>query len=180
MGLPTHSFAPSLLRLAVGAAIGLAMGACGSLLAIAPWLDWLGELPGGAPRPLLDRLGLAGFGMLLAAGGGAVAWWVWRLRHIRLLVCPRGLVQLSGRTVDVFRWGDITAITQVIHRHKILRGPSVIVPKSRSDTFIVQHCHGKYIAFDRDKIRGAGELGRLLQEEARQRGIAWRVEEVSS
>jgi hypothetical protein len=180
MGLPTHSFAPSPLRLVVGGVIGLAMGVCGSLMAIATWLRWLGELRGGAPRPLLDRLAFAGFGIVLAAGGGAVAWWVWRLRHIRLLVCPRGLVQLSGRTVDVFRWEDITVITQVIHRHKILRGPSVIVPKSRSDTFIVQHCHGKYIAFDRDKIRGAGELGRLLQEEARQRGIAWRVEEVSS
>ena len=180
MGLPTHSFAPSPLRLVVGGVIGLAMGVCGSLMAIATWLGWLGELRGGAPRPLLDRLAFAGFGIVLAAGGGAVAWWVWRLRHIRLLVCPRGLVQLSGRTVDVFRWEEITGITQVIHRHKILRGPSVIVPKSRADSFIVQHSNGKYIAFDRDKIRGAGELGRLLQEEARQRGIAWRVEEVSS
>jgi hypothetical protein len=82
--------------------------------------------------------------------------------------------------VDVFCWEEITAITHVIHRHKILRGPSVIVPKSRADTFIVQHSNGKYIAFDRDKVRGARELGRLLRKEARQRGIAWRVEEVYS
>src|SRR5262249_27839219 len=134
MGLPTHSFAPSPLRLVVGGAIGLAMVVFGCWLAMA---SWLGELPSGAPGPLLDRLGLAGFGILLAAGGGAVAWWVWRLRRFRLLVCPRGLLQLSGKTVDVFRWEEITAITQVIHRHQILRGPSVIVPKSRADSFIV-------------------------------------------
>jgi hypothetical protein len=180
MGLPTHSFAPGLLRLLVGGVIGVAMGVGGTLLAIAPWLDWLGQLSSGAPRPLLDRLGLAGFGMLLAAGGWAVVWWIWCLHRFRLFICPRGLLQLSGRTVDVFRWEEITGITQVIHRHKILRGPSVIVPKSRADSFIVQHSSGKYIAFDRDKISGAGELGRILQEEARQRGIPWRVEEVYS
>jgi serine/threonine protein kinase len=172
MGLPTHSFAPSPLRLVVGGAVGLAMGVFGCWLAIASLLK---ELPSGAPGPMLERLFVAGFGILLAAGGGAVAWWVWRLRHFRLLVCPRGLLQLSGKTVDVFRWEEITVIIQVIHHHNILRGPSFIVTGSRADSFIVQHLDGKYIAFNRDKIKGADTLGLLLQAEARLRGIPWRV-----
>jgi hypothetical protein len=153
------------------------MGVFGCWLTIASLLR---ELPSGAPGPLLDRLFLAGFGILNAAGGGAVAWWVWRLRRFRLLVCPRGLLQLSGKTVDVFRWEEITSITQVIHRHQIVFGPPVIVPKSRADSFLVQHSDGKYIAFDRDKIRGAETLGRFLQAEALQRGIPWCVREVES
>src|SRR5205809_899165 len=82
-----------------------------------------------------------------------------------------GLVRFRGNAVDPFPWDSITVIYETIHRHRIVKGPSFLVPKSCSRIYQVVRRDGECIRFDRDQLKYAEILGNLLHEETLRRQI---------
>jgi len=178
LGEPVEFFMPSPMRMCLGLLLGLGICTFGMSIAVHFGLGFADTSR--ATNPWLERWGTAAFGLLIASGGVWLLWWTWGTIHYRVLVCPEGLIRLRRRAVDPFPWDSIKVIHQTIHHHKVLHGPSFLVPHSCSHIFHVVRHDGECIRFDRDKLKDADRLGALLKAEARCRRLPWQVEEASS
>lgn len=96
-GEPEIVFAPTpgLTPLGISVTLVFGMGAFGC----AAFVDEIAKV----------RIGFAVIGCL-AFGA---AYWIWRLRNWRVLICPNGLIQIGAWRIQAVRWSEMTHIVAV-------------------------------------------------------------------
>ena len=130
----------------------------------------------------LSVLLLGALGVLALGGGMLLIQWVRRLFSLRILICPRGLVQVQrGETLGC-RWEDIAEVKErVVQEHlPILKGGlKYVMPIGKSHSYVVCRRDGKQFAFDGNRVKGLSRLARMIRQEADARGITWNIVEES-
>lgn len=53
------------------------------------------------------------FAVLLGCAAAALVYYVWRLRNWRLLICPKGLIQIGAWRTEAITWSEMTHVVAV-------------------------------------------------------------------
>ena len=155
LGQPMATFAPSGANLVAGIIIGILCLGGGIALMVGAALKGEGTT---------IALGIVA-GLFLAAVGVVGIILMPMLFSLRILVCPEGLVRVSGKKVEAFPWEKIIAVTESRSEDHSIGGRNYTV--SRQD--------GVELFFDANAVRGVSQLAQLIQEETSKRRIPWRI-----
>ena len=181
LGALVQTFGPSKANMLAGlviGALGLLVG--GSLVA---WMIATGFSPYDNERPGPDKhlpvwLGsvFAVVGSGIAIAGLSVAVWVVRHFSFRVYVCSRGFGYTASGGIVVFLWDQIKEVEERIvqKRIKVASAAEVVdvrAPFGKDTSYRVRHRAGREFTFTENTLKRHRKLGRLIQEEARRRGI---------
>jgi Protein of unknown function (DUF3592) len=186
-GTPLDAFKPGLENMVAGLILGgLLMAGGGAALFFMgqvviregkdlPWHREIGHC-------WLSVLLLSALGLGALVGGTFLIRWIRRLYSLRVLICPKGLVQVDRLETLACRWEDVAEIQETVlreHLPLLKGGLKYALPSGSSKSYVVRRRDGKEFGFDRNCIKGLRRLAEHLRREAESRGIPWKTVEES-
>ncbi len=174
LGKLEETFKPSLANVAAGVILGLGLVIGGIALAV-----YIALKPAGPNETSGDHFAkyaiMAVGGLLLPLMGGALVFGMRELAAHRVLLHEHGFQYLSGKSVDVCHWQDVTEIREVFTHEelKVAKLPGAKI-KQVSRSFVVLRSDGKEFGFDGNSINRLTHFGEWLKYASGQFEIPWR------
>jgi hypothetical protein len=175
MGNLVETFRPSWARVAFGGAFGLVLLGIGLRAAVRYALGWADT--SNAEDPELERWGIACVGLVAAAGGGGLLFYVWHIGSYRVHVREAGLVRVRRGQRNAFRWAEIVEVRERVHSMRLIDILGPLSPAATSTSYVVVRRDGVLMMFDGDAVREADRLADLIRSQCVSRRIPWRVTE---
>lgn len=122
-------------------------------------------------------LSLAPIGMLVGAATCTIL--VRNLLSFRLYCCPAGFYIIRHGEIQVFRWEEVSRITETVFRERIHLQHNLKLPAGASRSYLIERQDGHEETLDGNSIRRLVKFSQILRAEAEARGIPWKVEEKS-
>jgi hypothetical protein len=87
--------------------------------------------------------------------GVGVLWFVWRIRMLRVFVCPNGFVVWNRSKLDVFRWDGIVNVEEIsADEHD---------PLCKLRNFVIHRSDGEKFEFGPNKLQKSKQLAALIR-----------------
>jgi hypothetical protein len=178
LGNLIETFRPSWVRVAFGAVFALVVLGVGLQIAVRFTLGWVDlDRVENAENPFLERWGTAAFGLVVAAGGCGLLFYVWHIGSHRVYVREAGLVRVRRRQRNTFRWAEIVEVQERLHSMRLIDILGPLSPTMTSTSYVVVRRDNVMMMFDADAVREADRLAELIRWQCAARGIPWRVSE---
>jgi hypothetical protein len=176
LGNLVETFRPSWVRVVFGAVFALVVLGFGLQVAVRFAVGWVDlSRVENAENPFLERWGTAVFGLVAAAGGCGLLFYVWHIGSHRVYVREAGLVRVRRRRRNAFRWAEIVEVRERLHSTRLIDVLGPLSPTATSTSYVVVRRDGVEMMFDADAVREADRLAELIRWQCAARGIPWRV-----